>query len=352
MTVVDCSRWDNSRVTGGQLDFARARRDGGVHAVVVRWGTGNSKDTRFEQNLSAAVAAGLHPGVYWVPYPGNAHAEDAATVLADTRAVVGTLAGVAVVVDIEDYSDGAHLTRAEVDLCVRELQQGIGHQTFNYIPGWWASGQGWTSLPAGVWWESRYPYGNNPPPAGFVPSPLGPRFGQAPRLWQYTSAGQIPGLSDRTDVSAFFGTESDWDAMTGGQDVTAEEVRRELERIFRLPRDGVFDIIQYGQVGNQHALPILVDRIATAATDAHTAAAAVAQVLDLLGQIRDQELSENEKLIALDSALASMQLNLTDEQVSQLAGQLGVDYDRIARLVHFNVNIAGEQAATTQGEPR
>jgi GH25 family lysozyme M1 (1,4-beta-N-acetylmuramidase) len=219
LKVIDCSRYDNDRVAGGVLNFAAARSSG-VFAGVCRWGVGNSKDAYFTQNLTGIKSSGMQAGAYWVPYPGNDHVADAHRFLDDIRVVLGELRGAAVVLDVEDFTGGAHVTRAEVEVCRATLYGVLGRRQFDYFPRWWLQAhedEHWSTLPvADPWWDSAYPYGNNPPPVNFLPTSRPDYAGWTPVAWQFTSAGQIPGMSDRTDVSSFFGSVVDWARLTEG----------------------------------------------------------------------------------------------------------------------------------------
>jgi len=223
LKVIDCSRHDNERVSG-TLNFTAAKTQGGVFAAVPRWGVGNSLDPYFARNLSGIVKAGLRPGAYWVPYPGNDHVADARRFVGDVKAICGGTAGVAFMLDVEDFTGGAHVTRAEVETCRAVLNDALGRRQFDYFPRWWLqghAGENWKTLPtADPWWDSAYPYGDKAPPAGFMPTSRTSFNGWTPVAWQFTSSANIPGMSDRTDLSSFFGSVVDWARLTGG-DVVA-----------------------------------------------------------------------------------------------------------------------------------
>jgi hypothetical protein len=341
LRVIDCSRHDNDRRAalghGDVLDF-RAAKAAGVHAAVVRWGVGNSRDPYFTRNLYGVLAAGLWPGAYWVPYPGNDQQADAARVLTDVRSICGGLDGVAVTVDVEDIS-GLHITRAEYNTCAAALTHGAGHPQLDYIPRWWLSASGWTDLPTATpWWDSRYPYGDSPPPAGFDPQPLAPYGGWTPRLWQYTSSSVIPGMSDRTDVSAFFGTEADWAAMTGQEtdDMTLFATVEEFTAAVRAAcRAALNEGTAQGQLNWAGTSKATLATAQTLTNKGNALAADVDQVQAVLAQVAAAVAAVHDGTDELSvqlGALALLPVEFTAEQIQMLAAALGIDYDRLARI--------------------
>lgn len=342
LRVIDCSRHDNDRA-GRRLDFVAAKR-AGYYAVIPRWGVGNSRDPYFSQNLGDALAAGMWPGAYWVPYPGNAQKADATRFLADVKSVCGTLDGVAVALDVEDFADGKHISRTEADVAMGVLRDALGRPELDYIPRWWLiahKAEGWSTLPtSNPWWDSSYPFNPNPPPSNWTPAPKSPYLGWNTTLWQYSSATPVPGMTSNTDVSAFFGDASDWARLTGGDDdVSYDDAVRALRDVLRLPANGL--AVPQGQPDNGNLAAILVGMAQQNYNNVNAIRGAVGQVLSAVGAQADDE----EKIL---TALTAMHVTLSDEDLRALAQSFpAVDYDRIRQAVQFNVTIEPTPGGST-----
>ena len=81
-------------------------------------------------------------------------------------------------------------------------------------------------------WYARYPYST---PQGWVSwkAPTNVPYWTSPTMWQYSSAGGVPGWSGGLDLNIFYGTKDDW--LSLGQSTTTGTVKEKLTPTFTLP---------------------------------------------------------------------------------------------------------------------
>lgn len=197
--VIDVSSWQ------GDIDWAKAKADG-VEGAIIRlgFGWGNDADTKAQRNINECKRLGIPFGIYWYSY-----AEDASGSRQEGNDVVSKLRqfGVSpndlkypVYYDLESWTWTGHTPPTNpnvyngiVNAWYGALQSG-GYQNLgvysytSYLQGPLNN----ANIYAKTRWVAQY----------------GPRmeftaFGTNDRGWQYTSSGQINGISGNVDMSAF-----------------------------------------------------------------------------------------------------------------------------------------------------
>lgn len=197
--VVDVSSWQND------IDWAKAKADG-VEGAIIRlgYGWGNSADKKAQRNINECKRLGIPFGIYWYSY-----AYDANCARAEGNDVVAKLRQMGVdpndlrypvFYDLEQWSWAGHTPPTDpnvyngiADAWYNALQSG-GYQNLgvysytNYLNGPLNS----ASIHAKTRWVAQYGA-----QMGFT------AFSTNDRGWQYTSSGQINGISGSVDMNAF-----------------------------------------------------------------------------------------------------------------------------------------------------
>lgn len=197
--VIDVSSWQ------GDIDWAKAKADG-VEGAIIRlgFGWGNDADTKAQRNISECKRLGIPFGIYWYSY-----AEDAGGAKHEGSDVVSKLRqmGVSpndlkypVYYDLERWTWTGHTPPTDPN-----VYNGI-------VNAWYGALQSSGYQNLGVYSYTSYLQGplNNAniyAKTRWV-AQYGPRmeftaFGTNDRGWQYTSSGQINGISGNVDMSAF-----------------------------------------------------------------------------------------------------------------------------------------------------
>lgn len=197
--VIDVSSWQ------GDIDWAEAKADG-VEGAIIRlgFGWGNDADTKAQRNISECKRLGIPFGIYWYSY-----AEDAGGAKHEGSDVVSKLRqmGVSpndlkypVYYDLERWTWTGHTPPTDPN-----VYNGI-------VNAWYGALQSSGYQNLGVYSYTSYLQGplNNAniyAKTRWV-AQYGPRmeftaFGTNDRGWQYTSSGQINGISGNVDMSAF-----------------------------------------------------------------------------------------------------------------------------------------------------
>lgn len=197
--VIDVSSWQ------GDVDWAEAKADG-VEGAIIRlgFGWGNDADTKAQRNISECKRLGIPFGIYWYSY-----AEDAGGAKHEGNDVVSKLRqmGVSpndlkypVYYDLERWTWTGHTPPTDPN-----VYNGI-------VNAWYGALQSSGYQNLGVYSYTSYLQGplNNAniyAKTRWV-AQYGPRmeftaFGTNDRGWQYTSSGQINGISGNVDMSAF-----------------------------------------------------------------------------------------------------------------------------------------------------
>lgn len=197
--VIDVSSWQ------GDVDWAKAKADG-VEGTIIRlgYGWGNDADTKAQRNINECKRLGIPFGIYWYSY-----AEDAGGAKHEGSDVVSKLRqmGVSpndlkypVYYDLERWTWTGHTPPTDPN-----VYNGI-------VNAWYGALQSSGYQNLGVYSYTSYLQGplNNAniyAKTRWV-AQYGPRmeftaFGTNDRGWQYTSSGQINGISGNVDMSAF-----------------------------------------------------------------------------------------------------------------------------------------------------
>lgn len=197
--VIDVSSWQ------GDIDWAKAKADG-VEGAIIRlgFGWGNDADAKAQRNINECKRLGIPFGIYWYSY-----AEDASGSRQEGNDVVSKLRqfGVSpndlkypVYYDLESWTWTGHTPPTNpnvyngiVNAWYGALQSG-GYQNLgvysytSYLQGPLNN----ANIYAKIRWVAQYG-----PQMEFT------AFGTNDRGWQYTSSGQINGISGSVDMNAF-----------------------------------------------------------------------------------------------------------------------------------------------------
>lgn len=197
--VIDVSSWQ------GDVDWAKAKADG-VEGAIIRlgYGWGNYADAKAQRNINECKRLGIPFGIYWYSY-----AYDANCARAEGNDVAAKLRqmGVSpndlkypVYYDLERWTWTGHTPPTDPN-----VYNGI-------VNAWYGALQSSGYQNLGVYSYTSYLQGplNNAniyAKTRWV-AQYGPRmeftaFGTNDRGWQYTSSGQINGISGNVDMSAF-----------------------------------------------------------------------------------------------------------------------------------------------------
>lgn len=197
--VIDVSSWQ------GDIDWAKAKADG-VEGAIIRlgFGWGNDADAKAQRNINECKRLGIPFGIYWYSY-----AEDASGSRQEGNDVVSKLRqfGVRpndlkypVYYDLERWTWTGHTPPNDPN-----VYNGI-------VNAWYGALQSGGYQNLGVYSYTSYLQGplNNANiyaktrwVAQYGPQMEFTAFGTNDRGWQYTSSGQINGISGNVDMSAF-----------------------------------------------------------------------------------------------------------------------------------------------------
>lgn len=197
--VIDVSSWQ------GDIDWAKAKADG-VEGAIIRlgFGWGNDADAKAQRNINECKRLGIPFGIYWYSY-----AEDASGSRQEGNDVVSKLRqfGVSpndlkypVYYDLESWTWTGHTPPTNPN-----VYNGI-------VNAWYGALQSGGYQNLGVYSYTSYLHGplNNANiyaktrwVAQYGPQMEFTAFGTNDRGWQYTSSGQINGISGSVDMNAF-----------------------------------------------------------------------------------------------------------------------------------------------------
>ena len=197
--VIDVSSWQ------GDIDWAKAKADG-VEGAIIRlgFGWGNDADAKAQRNINECKRLGIPFGIYWYSY-----AEDASGSRQEDNDVVSKLRqfGVSpndlkypVYYDLESWTWTGHTPPTNPN-----VYNGI-------VNAWYGALQSGGYQNLGVYSYTSYLQGplNNANiyaktrwVAQYGPQMEFTAFGTNDRGWQYTSSGQINGISGSVDMNAF-----------------------------------------------------------------------------------------------------------------------------------------------------
>lgn len=197
--VIDVSSWQ------GDIDWAKAKADG-VEGAIIRlgFGWGNDADAKAQRNINECKRLGIPFGIYWYSY-----AEDASGSRQEGNDVMSKLRqfGVSpndlkypVYYDLESWTWTGHTPPTNPN-----VYNGI-------VNAWYGALQSGGYQNLGVYSYTSYLQGplNNANiyaktrwVAQYGPQMEFTAFGTNDRGWQYTSSGQINGISGSVDMNAF-----------------------------------------------------------------------------------------------------------------------------------------------------
>ena len=197
--VIDVSGWQ------GDIDWAKAKADG-VEGVIIRlgYGEGNNADKKAQRNISECKRLGIPFGIYWYSY-------------ADTPALAKE-EGTDVVAKLKQFgvnpSDLAYPVYYDLEKWTWE-----GHQPptdpnvyNNIVNNWYSALQSAGYKNLGVYSYTSYLQGPLKHADIYAKTTWVAQYGARmgfdsfptnSRGWQYTSSGQINGISGNVDMSAF-----------------------------------------------------------------------------------------------------------------------------------------------------
>ncbi|MGY6223745.1 GH25 family lysozyme [Faecalibacterium duncaniae] len=196
-TIMDVSRWQ------GSIDWAKVKASGQIGGVMIR-AMGNSADGKaskpyidpqFARNYAECTRLGIPVGVYgYFKAVNKAEADKELALL--KSALTGKTLGLPVAVDIEDKLQAALSKAALSDIVARCLSavESWGVYAMLYTGLYFAQTNlymtGAALKPYDVWLAA---YRKEKPEPGW---PFG--------MWQYTSAGTVPGVSTGVDLSVAY----------------------------------------------------------------------------------------------------------------------------------------------------
>ena len=197
--VIDVSGWQ------GDIDWAKAKADG-VEGVIIRlgYGEGNNADKKAQRNISECKRLGIPFGVYWYSY-------------ADTPSIAKE-EGTDVVAKLKQFgvnpSDLAYPVYYDLEKWTWE-----GHKPptdpnvyNNIVNNWYSALQSAGYKNLGVYSYTSYLQGPLKHADIYAKTTWVAQYGARmgfdsfptnSRGWQYTSSGQINGISGNVDMSAF-----------------------------------------------------------------------------------------------------------------------------------------------------
>lgn len=265
-------------------------------------------DPAFAANWQGAHAAGLECGAYHFARNNNAGADEWDWFIQAIRSAGGLRAGDWLCYDQEDVRVGAQTKAKQRTQEFINAAIAAGYSQGELYSGKWylePAGIRAVDIPAG-WrklWISDY--------AGGIEVPVGWSLSQIVAR-QMTDKRSIPGIPALTDYNQVL---IDWrhNGPIQEADMDATELRREMERFFRIPKDATFDQIN-GQTDNSAAFAMLtalgqgavnrdnaqnaaISALAQTATDTKSAVVALAGSVNTAG-MSDAQVSQLAALLA------------------------------------------------------
>ena len=197
----------------GRINWKRVQEAGCGFAVIKITRRDGRADSRFLENWKGCTGAGIPCDVYRYVYEATpAQAREMAEAVIRQLDAVKAPAGTRVWWDLEDESIQPHLKQErqalrESILTARARIELAGYGFGIYTGMWWYKANLADMALDCPWWIARYPsrramaFGAAPD-ASYRPEVDGTLWG-----WQYTSAGQVPGISHSTDLDLIYGLE-------------------------------------------------------------------------------------------------------------------------------------------------
>ena len=199
------------------IDWQKVRSSG-VRFAIIKASAGEGYiDPMFEQNMRGAAAAEIVTGSYHFFLPRYDPLAQARHYLRTLQELAGGQATLPPCVDIETPGLGKSGFNQALKVFTEEVFRLSGRTAMLYVsPGFWKSSlpvpvlSNYQLLRSGVDWAAEHPLWVAHYTSGW-PCQVYPWAGWA--FWQYTSAGQIAGISTRVDLNLFSGTAADLSAL-------------------------------------------------------------------------------------------------------------------------------------------
>jgi len=245
---------DLSRYQAGPNDFGALRR-AGYQFAVQRWGVGTYRDPTRVTNIDAIINAGLIPGAYLVPGRNTGSGmEQARRFIAEVRQAFGPNEPMLFTLDGEHSVAWGDPTAQQCIDFAATLHADTGRMALGYVPRWWMQQQGWTTAQVeaisrhAVWWASQYPAR----PA--LDTPPAPYKGWVPKLWQWTSSGEVPGIPGRVDLNVFYGTRDELLALAANPSTLPAPTQEGVEMVIVQNTEDPAKGAALGVIGDQTLL--------------------------------------------------------------------------------------------------
>ena len=212
------------RSYNGVIDWGKVKKAGCGHAVLKITRKDLTADKQFAANLKGCQAQGIPCSVYRYVYESTevAAKKAAQTVVALLRAN-DAAPGTVVWWDVEDASirSAAKTTLTASILAAQQVVEAAGYGFGVYCGLYWYNSVLQTDKLTCPFWIARYPstkavaFGTGPAEK-YKPSVKHTLCG-----WQYSSAGQVPGINHATDLNVIYGV-----GVTSTYPVPARTLRR------------------------------------------------------------------------------------------------------------------------------
>ena len=199
------------------IDWQKVRTSG-VRFAFVKASEGEEYiDPMFELNTHGAAEAGILPGSYHFYLPKCDPLLQARHYVRTLQELGGGVTSLPPCVDIETPGLGKSGFNQALRVFLEEIFRLTGRTALIYVsPGFWKSYlpvpvlSNYKLLRSGVDWAAEYPLWVAHYTSGW-PYQVYPWAGWA--FWQYSSAGQISGISTRVDLNLFSGTPAELAAL-------------------------------------------------------------------------------------------------------------------------------------------
>jgi GH25 family lysozyme M1 (1,4-beta-N-acetylmuramidase) len=186
---VDVSSWQ-----GPSIDWARVASSG-ISFAYIRAGEATTADGDFQSNWARAAASGVTPGAYLFFHPEADPIAQANLLLQQLRSVGFTRGDLLPAIDVEITGNQSAATiAAHLQALVSAVHWSIGTPPAIYTaPSWWDGNVRSSAFTADPLWIANWGVGSPSLPANGW-------GGNSWRVWQYSDAGSVPGISGGVDL--------------------------------------------------------------------------------------------------------------------------------------------------------
>jgi GH25 family lysozyme M1 (1,4-beta-N-acetylmuramidase) len=190
---IDVSVWQGS-AQGTSIDW-RSVAQSGIAFAYIRAAEGSSViDSDFRTNWFHALAAGVTPGAYLFFHPGDDPHAQASLLLRLLQAVNFSQGDLLPTLDVE-VTDGQPQSTivSNLQAAVNDIAAAIGVKPVIYTsPVWWDQNVGSSAFVDEPLWVANWGVSSPSLPANGW-------GGNGARVWQYSDAGSVPGITGRVD---------------------------------------------------------------------------------------------------------------------------------------------------------